>query len=129
MGADRDRAAFVSFLGTRGFLLWLAGVLANDDRQAEGDWMDDELPARAARGGNTKLDSSLPTLEEMLSAWARDPDKFREIERRVSQYMPALLRQAELEEPQNAAILKRFDVLWGKLRNGLGVAEIKRKRR
>jgi hypothetical protein len=129
MGADRDRAAFVRFLGTRGFLLWLAGVLANDDRQAEGDWMDDELPARAARGRNAKLDSSLPTLEEMLSAWARDPEKFREIERRVSQYLPALLHQAELEEPQNVAILKRFDVLWGKLRSGLGVAEFKRKRR
>ena len=72
---------------------------------------------------------SLPTLEEMLAAWARDPDKFREIERRVSQYLPAVLDQAKREEPQTAAMLKRFDDLWRKLRSGLGVAEIKDKRR
>jgi hypothetical protein len=37
-GEDRDRAAFVRFLGARGFLLWVAGLLADDGRQGEGDW-------------------------------------------------------------------------------------------
>jgi hypothetical protein len=128
-GEDRDRAAFVRFLGARGFLLWVAGLLADDGRQGEGDWTNDDLQARVGLGPNPTLDSSLPTLEEMLAAWARDPDKFREIERRVSQYLPAVLDQAEREEPQTAAMLKRFDVLWGKLRSGLGAAEIKGKRR
>lgn len=128
-GEDRDRAAFVRFLGARGFLLWVAGLLADDERQGEGDWTKDDLQARVGLGPNPTLDSSLPTLEEMLAAWARDPDKFREIERRVSQYLPAVLDQADREEPQTAAMLKRFDVLWGKLRSGLGAAEIKGKRR
>lgn len=128
-GEDRDRAAFVRFLGARGFLLWLAGLLADDDRQGEGDWTNDEPEKRAGLGANPALDSSLPTLEEMLAAWARDPDKFREIERRVSQYLPAVLEQAEQEEPQTAEMLKRFDELWGKLRSGLGAAEIKGRRR
>jgi hypothetical protein len=77
---------------------------------------------------NPALDSSLPTLEEMLAAWARDPEKFREIEQRVSQYLPAVLEEARLEDPQTADMLRRFDDLWSKLRNGLGVAEIKGKR-
>ena len=128
-GEDRDRAAFVRFLGARGFLLWVAGLLADDGRQGEGDWTNDDLQARAGLGPNPTLDSSLPTLEEMLAAWARDPDKFREIERRVSQYLPAVLDQADREEPQTAAMLKRFDVLWNKLRSGLGAAEIKGNRR
>jgi hypothetical protein len=128
-GEDRDRAAFVRFLGARGFLLWVAGLLADDGRQGEGDWTSDDLQARAGLGPNPTLDSSLPTLEEMLAAWARDPDKFREIERRVSQYLPAVLDQADREEPQTAAMLKRFDVLWSKLRSGLGAAEIKGRRR
>ena len=128
-GEDRDRAAFVRFLGARGFLLWVAGLLADDGRQGEGDWTNDDLQARAGLGPNPTLDSSLPTLEEMLAAWARDPDKFREIEQRVSQYLPAVLDQADREEPRTAAMLKRFDVLWGKLRSGLGAAEIKGKRR
>ncbi|MER2534017.1 MAG: phospholipase D family protein [Rhizobiaceae bacterium] len=128
-GEDRDRAAFVRFLGARGFLLWLAGLLAEDDRQGEGDWMNDEPQERAGLGVNPALDSSLPTLEEMLAAWARDPDKFREIERRVSQYLPAVLEQAGQEDPQTAEMLRRFDELWGKLRSGLGTAEIKGRRR
>src|SRR5207302_10298290 len=45
-GEDRDRAAFVRFLGARGFLLWLAGLLADDDRQGEGDWTNDEPQER-----------------------------------------------------------------------------------
>jgi hypothetical protein len=128
-GEDRDRAAFVRFLGARGFLLWVAGLLADDGRQGEGDWTNDDLQARVGLGTNPTLDWSLPTLEEMLAAWARDPDKFREIERRVSQYLPAVLDQADREEPQTALILKRFDVLWSKLRSGLGAAEIKGRRR
>jgi hypothetical protein len=42
-GEDRDRAAFVRFLGARGFLLWLAGLLADDGRESEGGWTNDEL--------------------------------------------------------------------------------------
>lgn len=128
-GEDRDRAAFVRFLGARGFLLWLAGLLADDDRQGEGDWTNDEMQERSSLERNPALDSSLPTLEEMLAAWARDPDKFREIERRVSQYLPAALEHAGQEDPQTAKMLRRFGELWGKLRSGLGNAEIKGKRR
>ncbi|MGF6808341.1 hypothetical protein OKW30_003467 [Paraburkholderia sp. Clong3] len=128
-GEDRDRAAFVRFLGARGFLIWLAGLLADDDREAEGDWMNEEPRERAESGMNSVLDSSLPTLEEMLAAWARGPEKFREIDRRVSQYLPAVLEQARKEEPQTADMLRSFDDLWHKLRSGLGVAERKGKPR
>ena len=128
-GEDRDRAAFVRLLGPRGFLLWLAGLLADDDRQGEGDWTIDEPQKREGLGTGPAHDSSLPTLEEMLAAWARDPDKFREIERRVSQYLPAVLEQAGQEDPQTAEMLRRFDKLWSKLRSGLGAPERKGKPR
>jgi len=127
-GEDRDRMAFVRFLGARGFLLWLAGLLVDDGREGEGDWTNDEPRDRADPGMNQALDSSLPTLEEMLAAWARDPEKFREIELRVSRYLPAVLEEARQEDPQTADMLRSFDDLWGKLRSGLGVAEIKGKR-
>jgi hypothetical protein len=128
-GEDRDRAAFVRFLGARGFLLWLAGLLADDGREGDGDWTKDEPQERAGAMTNPVLVSSLPTLEDMLAAWARDPDKFLEIERRVSQYLPAVLEQARQEEPQTAEMLERFNDLWRKLLSGLGVAEIKDKHR
>ncbi|CAA0103185.1 Uncharacterised protein [Starkeya nomas] len=124
-GEDRDRAAFVRFLGARGFLLWVAGLLADDDRQGEGDWTSDETQERAGLAANPAADTSLPTLEEMLAAWARDPSKFSEIERRVSQYLPAVLEQAGQEDPPTGEMLRRFDALWGKLRSGLGASAIK----
>ncbi len=127
-GEDRDRAAFVRFLGARGFFLWLAGLFADYDHQSEGDWMNDEPQKRADFVANPPLDSSLPTLEEMLAAWARDTDKFRVIEQRISQYLPAVLEQAGQEDQQTAEMLRHFDELWGKLRRGLGIAEIKGRR-
>lgn len=128
-GEDRDRAAFVRILGAKGFLLWLAGQLTDDDGQDEGDWTIDDPQKRNGSGAAPGHDASLPTLEEMLAAWARDSDKFREIERRVSQYLPAVLEQARQEDPQTEEMLRRFDELWGKLRRGLGVAKRKGKRR
>lgn len=127
-GEERDRAAFVRFLGARGFLLWLAGLLADDGRDGEDDWTIEKQQDRAAPGVNPALDPALPTLEEMLAAWSRDQNKFRDIERRVSEYLPAVLEQAGQEDPQTAAMLRRFDELWGKLRIGLG-EERKGKRR
>lgn len=119
-GEERDRAAFVRFLGARGFLLWLAGLLADDGRDGEDDWTIEKQQDRAAPGVNPAVDPALPTLEEMLAAWSRDQNKFREIERRVSEYLPAVLEQAGQEDPETAAMLRRFEELWGKLRIGLG---------
>jgi hypothetical protein len=128
-GEDRDRAAFVRFLGARGFLIWLAGLLADDERQGDGDWTKDEPQERRGLETNPAIDPLLPTLEEMLAAWARDPDKFTEIERRVSRYLPAVLDQAQREEPQTAQMLKSFAELWQMLRAGLGTAGTNGKRR
>lgn len=127
-GEERDRAAFVRFLGARGFLLWLAGLLADDGRHGEDDWTIEKQQDRAAPSVNPALDPALPTLEEMLAAWSRDRNKFREIDRRVSEYLPAVREQADQEDPQTAAMLRRFEDLWGKLRIGLG-EERKGKRR
>lgn len=119
-GEERDRAAFVRFLGARGFLLWLAGLLADDGREGEGDWTIDHQAERLSLGKNPALDPSLPTLEEMLAAWSRDGDRFREIERKVSDYLPAVLEQAGQEDLETARMLQRFDELWKTLRAGLG---------
>lgn len=119
-GEDRDRAAFVRFLGARGFLLWLAGLLADDGREGEGDWTVEQRDERANSGSDIALDPGLPTLEEMMAAWARSPARFREIERRVSQYLPAVMEHADQEDPNMAYLLKRFGALWDTLRVGLG---------
>ena len=119
LGEDRDRAAFVRFLGARGFLLWVAGLLADDSRISDDSWADERQSDRKGLGANAALDLSIPTLEQILAAWARDRHQFREIERRVSAYLPPMLERANEEDPQTMAMLRRFDQLWSKLRLGL----------
>lgn len=121
-GEDRDRATFVRFLGSRGFFLWLGGLLADDGREGEGDWADDGTSGKPAPAPNVGADIELPTLEEMLAAWARDPARFGDIDRRISRYLPAILEQARHEEPQAAETLRSFEDLWRKIRHGLCVA-------
>lgn len=124
-GEDRDRAAFVRFLGAKGFLLWLARLLADNEGQSPGDWTNDE-PRERVSEAISWVDSSLPTLEEILAAWARDPANFREIERRVSQYLPAVLEQTQGEDSQTREILRNFCDLWSKVRVGLSVGKGRR---
>lgn len=126
-GEDRDRAAFVRFLGTRGFLLWLAGQLAGDGRDSEGDWTIEKVE-RLRSNHEPTLDPELPTMEEMLSAWSRDKDKFGDIERRVSDYLPAVLEQARQEDAASLALLREFEQLWTQLRIGLGL-DLSRRRK
>src|SRR3546814_21190565 len=80
---SRDRAAFVRLLGTRGFLLWLADLLADDGREGEGVWTIEQVAERLGAGVDATLSSALPTLDEMLAAWEGVWPTFRSGERRL----------------------------------------------
>jgi hypothetical protein len=126
-GEDRDRAAFVRLLGAKGFLRWLASLLADDERQTGGDWTNDDHNNRSDCRKAPVSDGSLPTLEEMLAAWGRNTNRFNEIERRVALYLPSVLEQADQEDPETADMLRRFDDLWKMVCSGLRVTRQRRK--
>lgn len=128
LGEARDRAALVRFLGSRGFFLWLGGLLADDGSEQDGDWTAGAPEVRVATRGDNVSDFELPTLEEMLAAWARDATRFQDIDRRISRYLPAILEQATREEPEGAATLRSFEALWRKIQAGLRVASVDRRR-
>ncbi|KAA3450268.1 hypothetical protein C7I87_11485 [Mesorhizobium sp. SARCC-RB16n] len=123
LGPDRDRAAFVRLLGVRGFLLWIAGLLVGIANAGDDDsWTSDELPP--ARPPSTlpawRVDQALPTLEEILGAWARDRNGFDRADRRIRDYLPAVLEQAVVDDPAGHAQLEAFKELWTMVRHGLG---------
>ncbi|SPA36247.1 conserved hypothetical protein [Cupriavidus taiwanensis] len=120
-GKSRDRDAFVQLLGGRGFLRWIANLLSDDERQGEGDWTSEHGEYGDSRLPQT-LDGFLLTLEEMLSAWSRDPAKFRDIEHKVSLYLPAVLKHAGQEDPETRRLLMSFRGLWMLVRKGLETA-------
>lgn len=128
-GEERDRAAFARFLGARGFLLWLASMLSDSSADGDSDWTQDDRAENARSDINLALDPDLPTLEEMLSAWARNPQKFAEIDRRVSTYLPAVLEQVEREDPKAAKQIRVFSHLWRTVQAGLGHTSFRRRGR
>lgn len=128
-GEERDRAAFARFLGARGFLLWLASLLSESSADGDSDWTQDDRAEVSRSDINPAFDPDLPTLEEMLSAWARNPQKFAEIDRRVSTYLPAVLEQVEREDPEAAKQLRVFSDLWRTVQTGLGSPSARRRGR
>ncbi len=117
---DRDNAAFVRFLGTRGFLAWLAALLEGDeDGQGSGDWTVEEKRQRDAGDLDKGRDACLPTLEGMLAAWSRDRERFEQVGQRVERYLSALSRHAESQSAEEAALLAQFRTLWDTLADGL----------
>ncbi|WP_017903489.1 hypothetical protein [Pseudomonas asplenii] len=128
LGEGRDRAAFVHFLGTHGFLRWLAAMLAEESTGPGEDW---RLcgPTSRDQGLPATWEAWMPTLEDMLGAWARDPAGFQAIEQRVSRYLPALLERARNGEAhETLELLRRFEDLWRKLRRGLGITSSRSRR-
>lgn len=126
-GEERDRAAFARFLGARGFLLWLASMLSDSSADGDKDWTQEDRIETSRSDINLATDPDLPTLEEMLSAWARNPQKFADINRRVSTYLPAVLEQVEREDPNAAKQIRVFSELWRTVQAGLGQASVRRR--
>ena len=124
-GPDRDRAAFMRLMGAREFLLWIADLLRGAVADIDGpSWLED-TPAAAREPGAAAPASwadGLPTLEEMVAAWAREPAAFDRVRSRVHQYLPALLDQTQASDPAGHGRLAAFQALWATLEAGLGTA-------
>ena len=120
---DRDRALIAQYLDPRSFLLWLRSVLADAPPQGgAGDWDEDD----AKKGGAGHQDQSvsndglLPTVEEVLRAWARDASAFASADEKVKSYLSGLqLRAVELANTKDVELLKTFQRTWDTLASEL----------
>lgn len=85
----RDLAALASHMGLRAFHDWMRAMLSGD-AIAVGDtaWDDDGVDTRNNRAGPNY---DRLTLEDILTAWARDNTAFGRADRHFSPYVDALL--------------------------------------
>lgn len=115
----RNRAAIAQYLTPQIFLLWLRSLLAQEPPHAAGgDWDSDESdnqnPSRAGRLALAEGD--LPTVEEILRAWARDPQNFVEADRKMRAYVRELEQRArETGQSKDAALLVELQDTWATL--------------
>jgi len=119
---SRNRAAIAQYLTPQIFLLWLRSLLAQEPPRADGDWDSDERSHETSSGsGGLKMaESDLPTVEEILRAWARDPQNFIEADRKMSAYVCGLEQRArETGQSNDATLLKELQETWATLASEL----------
>lgn len=110
----RDLAALASHMGLHAFHDWMRAMLGGETLPA-GDvaWDDDG-------GGSTKGRNGLGyirlTLEDILTAWARDKKSFARADRHFAPYVEALLKHGENLSAAEKADLEELAQIWAIVR-------------
>jgi hypothetical protein len=119
----RDQGLIAQYLDPHAFLWWIRSLLADSPEEgAGGDWNSEAAPSTktSPNGSNSASHSSLPTLEEVLRAWARDASAFRNADQKVQAYLSELERRAnEKEVSSDIDLLRVFRQTWDTLAGGL----------
>ncbi|MES0175389.1 hypothetical protein [Mesorhizobium sp. M0006] len=107
----RDRAAIARFLGIRSFYAWMRGLLDGEAGAPDGDpWerhhRDHESNDRDALG----LDDL--TLEDILTAWARDKAAFQRADARFETYLTAILAHDDTLTSDDRRALNALRSIW-----------------
>ncbi len=111
---ERDMAALASHMGLRAFHDWMRAMLGGDTIPVRGgDW--DEAPGSGSKGRDSRGYDRL-TLEDILSAWARDRKAFGRADRHFAPYVDALLAHGEDLSVTERADLNELAQIWAMAR-------------
>lgn len=86
--AERDRQAISRYLDPKSFLAWIRSLLAeanSGDGGGEWDQSDNDPGSRNVKA--TGPTWWVPTLEEVLKAWIRDPRSLKSVDEKLSRYL------------------------------------------
>lgn len=115
----RDHGLIAQYLDPQTFLWWLRSLLADSPVEgAGGDWDSNDGPSPdSSEKMSHSLDlGSMPTIEEILRAWARDSAAFRSADQKVKNYLSELERRAvEKEAQSDVELLRTFRNTWAML--------------
>ena len=115
----RDHALIAQYLDPHSFLWWLRSLLADGTVESVGgDWDSNGDPSHdsSPKGSHATDLGSMPTIEEILRAWARDSSAFRNADQKVKTYLSELERRATEKEAQSdVELLRTFRKTWDTL--------------
>ena len=115
---ERDRAAIVRFLGPHGFFAWMRAMLASDAELPDnGPWEDHD--GKAPGPGHAQFGLDALTLEDILTAWARDPASFRRADARFNAYLTAILQHHHSLDDADQCALETLQTIWATVRGVL----------
>ena len=107
----RDRAAIARFLGPSGFFAWMRAMLVGDVEPPDiGPW--EEHDGEAPGSVRTQLGLDMLALEDILTAWARDPASFRRTDARFKAYVTAILQHHRSLGDADRRALEELQTIW-----------------
>jgi hypothetical protein len=116
---ERDRALIAEYLDPATFLQWLRSLLAGEPAHAAGGDWDAEVAMPAGKGASDRSTPEvalIPTVEEILRAWARDSSAFVSADEKVRAYLQELERRARKNGAfPDAEMLETFRRNWDTL--------------
>lgn len=115
--AQRDLAALASHMGLRAFHDWMRAMLGGDALPVGGAAWDEDAGSRGNRPQGLGYDRL--TLEDILTAWARDRKAFRRVDRHFAPYVDALLTHGENLSETERADLNELAQIWAIARTQL----------
>lgn len=120
---ERDRRAIAQYLDPKAFMAWIREIL-NDYRLDDGGGAWDEHDATALKtrkAGRGLSASEIPTLEEILKAWSRNPDSIFEADKRMRDYFEFVRKSSKTPslELDIERRLAEFEQVWGIVRRTL----------
>jgi hypothetical protein len=120
----RDHGIVAQYFNPHTFLWWLRNLLKNSPGEAAGgDWDADQGSSLNASSGNGYVTDlgSMPMIEEILRAWARDSSAFMSGDQKAKAYLDELERWAvESEISADVQLLKTCRNIWDTLAKELG---------
>ena len=112
----RDTGLISQYLNPNTFMWWMRSMLTDATSDGGGgDWdSDDDLPKGKTPKRSNALDAdAMPTVEEILRAWARNAAAFRNADEKVRTYLSELERRAaETDAESDAKLLRTFRKTW-----------------
>lgn len=114
---QRDLAALASHMGLRAFHDWMRAMLSGDALPVGGGAWDEDAGVQSNRPQSLGYDRL--TLEDILTAWARDRKAFGRADRHFAPYVDALLVHGENLSERERADLNELAQIWAIARTQL----------
>ncbi|MBY5439344.1 phospholipase D family protein [Rhizobium leguminosarum] len=107
---ERDLAALASHMGLRAFHDWMRAMLNGDTLPVDGTLWDEDPGKSPKRRDGRSFDRL--TLEDILSAWARDRKAFGRVDRYFALYVDALLTHGDNLSEAERLDLNELAQIW-----------------
>lgn len=114
---QRDLAALARHMGLRAFHDWMRAMLSGDALPVGGGAWDEDTRSPGKRHKGQGYDRL--TLEDILTAWARDRKAFGRVDRHFASYVDALLAHGDNLSDAERADLNELAQIWAIARTRL----------